>query len=272
MKPALEHLTEYNTFSVPVSEVWVDADFNCRGNFTPESVTALSQSIAVDGLQYPMVVQPWDEHPQFEYRLVAGFRRFAACKRLNWDEVPAIVTEKGISDFEAHKLNLVENLERQDLNLLQEAEGIRKLFPMGESIASIAKELNRGCTWVQRRVGLLDFPHEIQLMCASGRLTQSDLDTILPYRKDPDKVREIAGELSEARAAGAAQIKAVQRKLHQGRAVPDSRRKKAEIANMIGVMFDMGLDGLPTRVAAWCAGTITTSDIMSDLHEAKKPV
>jgi ParB family chromosome partitioning protein len=180
-------------------------------------------------------------------------------------DIPAMITDRGLSEFEAHKLNLLENLERNDLNVLEEAQGIKKLFPLGQSPGDIAKELNRPRQWVYRRLGLLDLPYEVQLMFASGRLAQSDLDTVLAYRDDSEKALEIAKRLLGARLESPDQVKTVRRQLHRGRKVQDRRRTKAEIAEMIAYMFSLGIDGLPTRVAAWCAGTITTAELREDL-------
>jgi len=251
-----------------MTEILVDPNFNCRGRFLPGSVTSLAEDIRDSGLQFPVIVQPWDTPGHTHtFRLVAGFRRFAACQMLRMDEIPATITSRDISDFEAHKLNLVENLEREDLNILQEAEGIRKLFPRGETPGEIAKELKKPRQWVYRRLGLLDLPCGVQLMFASGRLTQSDLDTVLSYRVDPEAAQRVAQSLLTATLESPIQAKKVRKGLQRGRHVADSRRKKAEIAKMIDRMFSMGIDGLPTRVAAWCAGTISTEKLISDLEK-----
>jgi ParB/RepB/Spo0J family partition protein len=264
----VEALPEYNAYAIPMSQVWVDSEFNCRGRFTPQSVESLAKDIRDSGLQYPVIVQPWDNNPGHCYRLVAGFRRFEACRLLHMAEIPAMVTAKDISEFEAHKLNLIENLERQDLNILQEAEGIRKLFPLGETPGEIARELKRPRQWVYRRLGLLDLPHGVQLMFASGRLSQSDLDVVLAYREDSEAAQKAAVRLLEARRESPDETRKVRQQLRRGRKVADRRRRKAEIAEMIDRMFQMGLDGLPTRVAAWCAGTVTTEALLTDLEEA----
>jgi len=263
----VKSLPEYNAYAISMSQVWIDPFFNCRGRFTPESVEALAKSIRDTGLQFPVIIQPWDKNPGYCYRLVAGFRRFEACRLLHMGEIPAMVTECDLSEFEAHKLNLIENLERQDLNILEEAKGIRHLFPLSESPGEIAKELKRPRQWVYRRLGLLDLPYAVQMMFASGRLAQSDLDAVLPYRDDPKTAQTAAQRLLEARQKSPAEMRKVRRQLHRGRRVSDSRRKKAEIAEMIDLMFEMGISDLPPRVAAWCAGTISTEKLVGDLKK-----
>jgi len=267
-------LPEYTAYGIPMTRIFVDSNFNCRGRFLPDSIVSLAENIRDTGLQFPVIVQPWDKAERFDFRLVAGFRRFAACQALRMAEIPAMVAERDLTEFEAHKLNLVENLERQDLNILQEARGIRKLFPAGEATGEIARELKRPRQWVYRRLGLLDLPHDVQLMFASGRLAQSDLDTVLSYRAEPKAAQRAAQSLLTATLESPAKVKAVRRGLQRGRRVADSRRRKAEIAQMIDRMFSLGIDGLPTRVAAWCAGTISTEKLISDLEKVsgEKPV
>jgi ParB/RepB/Spo0J family partition protein len=255
---------------MPVDQIWVDPDFNCRGRFTPESVQSLATDIQNSGLNYPLLVQPWEKEPPYTHRLVAGFRRFAACRRLRMLKVPVMITEHDISEFEAHKLNLMENLERRDLNILQEAQGIVKLFPNGATAVQIGRELNKTARWAHRRLGLLDLPHDVQLMFASGRLVQGDLDVLLPLREDPEAAQTAAHMILDARLESPNAGRKARERLRRGRFVADSRRTKSQIGRMIGTMFSMGVKGLPTRVAAWCAGTVTTDDFMVDLKRYVK--
>ena len=132
-KAELERLTQYDAFPVPLSRIYYDADFNCRGAFTLQSVSDLAESIRLrgggielKGLDYPIVIQPIADmagkRPAgFEYRLIAGHRRYRAMEVfLKWTRAPAMI-RSGLSEHEARMLNFVENLERKDLNPLEEA-------------------------------------------------------------------------------------------------------------------------------------------------------
>ena len=115
-----------------MAAIYYDAAFNCRGEFTLQSVKELADSIVQAGrLICPVAVQPWTEEPGFDYRLIVGHRRFRAVTEfLKWTEIPAYVCE-GLSDHEARMLNLVENLQRKSLNILEEAHAIQNLYPEG---------------------------------------------------------------------------------------------------------------------------------------------
>lgn len=262
--PPVKELSQYKTYGVPMAAIWVDPKFNCRDTFLPDTVKKLADSIAAEGLQYPVIVRPYD-CPPHQYQLVAGFRRFAAFKLLKRDEIPAMVTE-ALTDFDAHKLNLLENLERQDLNILEEARGIRHLFPNGENATTIARELGRPRPWVYRRTALLELPVEVQYMVASERLVQNELDILLSLKtEDEEVIRRKANDLLDAKKRG--ESKKWVRENRQGRFVADTRRTKAQVADMIAFMFSLGISGLPSRVAAWCSGNISDEELKSDLIE-----
>lgn len=267
----MKELSQYKTWAVPVVEIWVDPKFNCRDTFLPDTVKKLSESIATEGLQYPVIVRPRDPretttNAPHQYQLVAGFRRFAAFKLLKRVEIPAMVTE-ALTDYEAHKLNLLENLERKDLNILEEARGIRHIFPNGESNGVIAKELGRTPPWVHRRTALLELPVEVQYMVASERLVQNELDWLIALlnHHDDEVILKKAYELLDAKRTG--KIRKFIRENRVGKTVSDTRRTKGQIADMIAFMFSLNINGLPPRVAAWCAGTISDEDLKSDLIE-----
>lgn len=120
---AAKRLPQYDVFALPLSSIYYDADFNCRGQFMLESVSELADSIRqkgdgaeLKGLDFPVVVQPVAEVegglPEgYEYRLLAGHRRFRAVEfYLKWTRVPAMV-RRGLSDYQARLLNFTENLD-----------------------------------------------------------------------------------------------------------------------------------------------------------------
>lgn len=257
-------LEQYDTYAIPVGEIFYDPDFNCRTSFTLESVKELADSIGQHGLTYPIVVQPWEQAP-YKYRLLAGHRRFKAVTTfLKWDTIPASV-RPCLSEWEARKLNLIENLERKDLNILEEARAIARLFPDGATINEVKTELSRPYRWAYTRLRLLQLPEEIQQMVAAGRLLQSDIETL-------DRVE---GGLNAKLAAAEAIIANRQERTKRGYTkrgkTPNAGRRpktREQINDMVAKMLEMGITGLPPRVAAWCAGQITDADFAVDLQQA----
>lgn len=260
----MKRLEQYDVFSLPVSEVFYDADFNCRGQFTLASVEELAQSIDELGLQFPTVVQPVEEVEGFErdgfrWRLIAGHRRFRAVTTfLKWTEIPATVWS-GLNDRQARMFNFTENLERQDLNVLEEAQALARLFPEGASLREAARELKRHTRWVQARFRLLKLPEEVQIKVAAGTLSLVDMEVLSQFDSPEDQIKA-AAEIAKAKRHG--------RKPSEGRTGRKFRyrKTKAQINRMIAKLMEHGIDGLTTRALAWAAGSISDDEFEEDIR------
>jgi len=261
----MKRLEQYDVFSLPVSEVYYDADFNCRGAFTPQSVEELAQSIDELGLQFPVVVQPVEEVQDFEqevyrWRLIAGHRRFRAVTTLlKWTEIPATVWS-GLNDRQARMFNFTENLERQDLNVLEEAQALGRLFPEGASLREAARELKRHTRWVHVRFRLLKLPEEVQIKVAAGTLSLADIEVLNQFNSPEDQIKA-AAEIAKAKRCGRHPSET---KL--GRSIPCRRKTKAQINRMIAKLMEHGLDGLTTRALAWATGSISDDEFEEDIR------
>lgn len=94
-----------------------------RKNFSDEAITALAESIRDHGMLQPILVRPMEDG---SYRIVAGERRWRAARMLGLDEVPVNIKE--MTDTEAAQLALIENLQRENLNPVEEAMGFKELI------------------------------------------------------------------------------------------------------------------------------------------------
>ena len=185
-----ERLTQYDTYDVPIHDIFYDATFNCCGPFTLESIHELAESIRLHTLQEPVIIQPWGQN-EFPYRLLAGHRRFMAVARVLQSEVIPARIRSGLTEHEARILNFTENLERKDLNPLEEAMAIHRLYPeagtMGENdpgLRRIAKELQRPTRWVHDRQRLLKLSGEIQQWAAAGLIAMCTVPTLMKLPPD----------------------------------------------------------------------------------------
>lgn len=259
MKP----LEQYQAYPIPVAAIYYDVSFNCRGQFTLQSVKELAESIAQAGrLICPVTVQPWQE-PGFDYRLIVGHRRFrAVVEFLKWTEIPAYLCD-GLSDHDARMLNFVENLQRKSLNILEEARAIQNLYPHGASVREAAKELKQPTRWVWVRVRLLRMPEAIQQKAAAGLLSQSNLYT-LAGMESPEEQIAAADKIAEARQRGKGKFLPGLDRAYKHSGV----RRREEINRMIERMLAAGIVGLPPRVAAWCAGQIPDEELLQDIEVA----
>ncbi len=260
MKP----LEQYQAYSIPAAAIYNDAVLNCRGEFTLQSVKELADSIAHTGrLICPLAVQPWANEPGFEYRLIVGHRRFrAVTELLKWTEVPAYIC-KGLSDHDARMLNLAENLQRKSLNILEEARAIQKLYPKGSTVREAATELKRPRMWVWVRVKLLRMPEAIQQKAAAGLLSEANLTTLVGIER-PDEQIKAAEEIAAARRRGKGKFLPGLDKTYKRRGT----RAPGQINRMIERMLAAGIRGLPTRVAAWCAGQVPDEELLKEIGES----
>lgn len=171
--------------------------FQPRSDFDESGIDALAESIRAQGIVQPIIVTPKDEIPEEgqdgpRFTIVAGERRWRAAQRAGLDAVP-VVLRKVADDQEILELALVENLQRTDLNPIEEAEAYRTLGEtFGLSQEDIATRVGKGRTTVTNALRLLRLPEEIQDLLRNGRLTAGQARPLLAIT---DSSRQI--ELAE---------------------------------------------------------------------------
>lgn len=265
----LKRVQECDAFWVPVHLIYVDPEFNCRNAFTLQSVKSLADNIAARGLDFPVVLQRVEDTKTpipagYSWRLIVGFRRLVAVTTfLKWEEIKASI-RVGITDQEAEILNIAENLERKDLNPLEEAQALVRRFKPGTPLREIAKAMNRDTRWVHQRLRLMELPEEIREKVAAGLLTLLDVDVLvqLPSNEQDQAVQELLAARGNRKRKLIVSPK-FRRKFRY-------RRGKEEINARITQLMEAGLSGLATRFGAWCAGYISDDDLDRDIEAEKQ--
>lgn len=150
-----------------------------RRHFAPEALDELVRSVHERGVLQPLLVRrltPRDETEEFE--LIAGERRLRAAQEAEVEEVPVIIMD--VSDGEALELALVENLQREDLNIIEEAEGYAALadtFHLTQD--EIAQRVGKARTTVANCLRLLGLPDSIKQLLAEGQLSAGHAKVLL---------------------------------------------------------------------------------------------
>lgn len=260
--------TQYVVKMIPVSEIFSDADFNCRGTIIPIDVVDLAKDIEINGLQFPIAVQPADdvEHPLppgCKYRIIAGHRRFAAYGVLKWKIIPAMI-KVGLSEIQARLLNLGENLKRKDLNIKQEASAVDKLRRLGMTQEEVGRELGVSRSWVQVRFNLLDLPPAIQEEAAAGVLNQNQIKQLYSLPSNEDRY-EAVRKIKMAKDKGNRGVDVGKRP-----AQDPFKKKKQPATNVLEMMETMSSSigfGLHTRALAWSIGEISTVELFYDMQK-----
>ncbi len=163
--------------------------FQPRKEFSPDELEELANSIKDNGLLQPLVVRP-DPTDERAWQLVAGERRLRAVARLGWSEVPAWVRE--VDDQTLLVLALVENLQREALGPLEEAEGYRVLSEsFGLTQGEIAEAVGRDRSTVANTLRLLHLPPSVRKLVASGALSAGHARALLGV-EDPVRIGDLA--------------------------------------------------------------------------------
>ena len=153
--------------------------FQPRLEFDQEALLRLSESIKQHGLNQPILVRKIDEY----YELIAGERRFRACMMANLDTVPAIV--RNVSDKESLQLALIENLEREDLNVLEEAKGyIRLIEEFSLTHQALSEIFSRSRSSISNALRLLNLPEPVQTALAQNVISEGHARSLLALEKE----------------------------------------------------------------------------------------
>ncbi len=160
-----------------------------RRDFPEEELEALAESIRAHGLLQPILVRP-ARGPGAAYEIVAGERRWRAAQRAGLDEVPVVVRE--IDDRGALELALVENLQREDLDPLEEAEAYARLMrEFGRGQEEVARAVGRSRSHVANTLRLLQLPETVRAMVKRGELTAGHARAVLAAADPVALAREV---------------------------------------------------------------------------------
>lgn len=162
--------------SLPIEEVVPNRE-QPRRQFDEDALAELSASIAQHGVLQPLLVRPM---PDGTYQLVAGERRWRASRMAGLTEVPVVVRE--MTEQQAAELALIENLQREDLNPMEEALGYRTLMESyGMTQEQAAQVVNKSRPAVANALRLLHLPQPVADLVASGTLSAGHARTVLAF-------------------------------------------------------------------------------------------
>jgi ParB family chromosome partitioning protein len=155
-----------------------------RRIFQEESLVELAASIQVRGVIQPIVVRPHGHR----FQIVAGERRWRAAQRARLHEIPAIV--RAFSEEETLEVALVENIQRQDLNAIEEAQAYRRLVDdYGHTQEELGRIVHKSRSHVANLLRLLDLPPKVQVLVGTGELSMGHARALVTA-KDPEALAE----------------------------------------------------------------------------------
>ena len=205
-----------------------------RTQIDPESIADLADSIRAQGVMQPILVRPL---PEGGYEIIAGERRWRAAKAAGLDSVPALV--RSVRDDHALAMALIENIQREDLNPLEEAQGIQRLIAeFGMTHEDAAAAVGRSRSGGTNLLRLLQLAKPVQDLVLSGKVDMGHARALLPL--PAAKQIEVANHIAlrglsvrdAERLARSAQRARAKRATEQDR---DVARMEEELSDRLGL-------------------------------------
>ena len=213
---------------------------NPRRTFDPEQLEELTNSIREKGVMQPLLVRPSEDPNIFE--IIAGERRWRASQLAGLHEVPVIVRE--VDDKEALELAIIENVQRADLNPLEEAMGYGQLIEQFDyTQQDLAQVIGKSRSHVANTLRLLRLPEDVRAMVSSGTLTAGHARTLITA-EDPAALarRIVSGGLSVREAEALSQQREVSGKKSAGAPAerdPDTVALERRLSDALGLSVSL---------------------------------
>ena len=172
--------------------------FQPRYNFDEEKLNELSKSIKQNGIIQPIAVR-LDKNDPKKYEIIAGERRWIAAQKAGLHEVPIIVLD--LDDNEALEVAIVENIQRDDLNVIEEAKGYQRLFEeFGYDHEKIANFMSKSRSHISNTLRLLSLPEDVIGMIEEGNLTAGQARPLIGLPSATNIAEEIVAKKLSARS------------------------------------------------------------------------
>jgi len=154
---------------------------NPRKSITDESIIELQESINQVGLLQPVLVREV-KHKKFNYEIVAGSRRFRACKNLNWDHIPGIIVSADETEYK--QIAIIENCQRMDMSPVEEFHAYQELQSNGLTIEEIADRIGKSLKYVYDRLSLERLCDTATVLLHDGKISITQAKVLCMVKKD----------------------------------------------------------------------------------------
>jgi len=173
--------------------------FQPRKYFSKENLEELTNSIKEQGVIQPIVVRP-DKSTNGKYEIIAGERRWLASQNAGLHEVPVVVLD--VDDVKSLEFAIVENVQRQDLNPIEEAKGYQKLVDdFNYNQEKLSKFIGKSRSYIANSLRLLSLPSEVLLMVEEGKLSAGHARSLVGLQMSVDIAKKIIQKKLSVRQA-----------------------------------------------------------------------
>jgi ParB family chromosome partitioning protein len=212
-----------------------------RKHFDESKLQELADSIKEKGILEPLLVRKVAEG----YELIVGERRWRAAQKADFKEVPILVKEA--DDREALELSLIENLQREDLNPIEEAEALKGLIEEGISQEELATRIGKDRTTISNTLRLLKLPSEVRSHLLQNRITSGHARAILSL-ETKEKQKELCALIIQKGLSVRAAEALARRWSEKPKKETLSTRRRSDLENQLSSLLDSLRRHLGTRV------------------------
>jgi len=226
-----------------------------RRAFDEESIAALADSIATNGILQPLLVRPVEEGAAGHYEIIAGERRWRAAQRAQLHEVPVVV--RGLSDTAALEIAIVENVQRRDLTPLEEAQGYQRLMDeFQHTQEDLARAVGKSRSHIANMLRLLQLPERVKVLVQTGDISAGHARALLNAEDTEGLAREVAerglsvreteklAQQVKAESADSGEGGGASRRANAAQAKdPDTRALEDDVATQLGLKVKIAPKG-----------------------------
>lgn len=192
-----------------------------RRSFDPDALQELAASLKARGVLQPLIVRPHPEDPAL-FQIVAGERRWRAAQMAQLHELPVIIRD--FSDTEMLEVAIIENIQRADLNAIEEAASFKQLMErFGHTQEKLAEALNKSRSHIANLLRLLNLPDQVQELVKEGKLTAGHARALVTAENPGQLARRVIEKGLSVR-----ETESMVRNLAEPAAAPARRRSTAE--------------------------------------------
>lgn len=208
--------------------------FQPRKRFAEDEIRDLAESIREKGVLQPILIRPITGEPS-RYEIIAGERRWRAAQLAQLHEVPVVVRE--IGDGEALELAIIENVQRADLNAIEEAAAYHELMDrFGYTQERVSQEVGKSRSHIANTLRLLKLPENVKVMVRDGQLTAGHARTLLSVNDPEGRAREIVESSLNVRQAEQRSKDHTQKLKKPSETIdPNIREVESSLSNWLGL-------------------------------------
>lgn len=212
---------------IPLAEITPNR-FQPRTIFNEEKIEELAQTIHTHGMIQPIVVRAIEDANK-KYEIIAGERRYRAVTHLGWETVPAIIRQ--MNDKETASVALIENLQREELTVIEEAKAYQRLLDIHElTQEALAQRLGKSQSTIANKLRLLKLPPVVHQAILEKQITERHARAMIKL-KDPERIEKLLREIIEKEL----NVKQTEARINQ---LVEPKKKKAK-PKFKGVSKDM---------------------------------